>query len=226
MMAVISLVNAKGGVGKTTLGMLLSTELAHQGAKIALIDADPLHWLTRWMNIDGGTENITSRQATQSDVIEEIERASSECHFVIVDCEGTSSVTSGYAVALSDLILTPIQPSSLDAEGAGEAFKMVSNQSKLLKKRLDHWAVLNRTSAAIRTREQKALEAQLNETGVRVLQTRLVERAAFKAPFAYGGGLRQLDPKEVSNVDKAINNAQAFTSEVLDILEGSINAKS
>src|SRR5690242_3838904 len=39
-MATISIASAKGGCGKTTLGILLGTELALEGYKVALLDCD------------------------------------------------------------------------------------------------------------------------------------------------------------------------------------------
>ena len=39
-MATISIASAKGGCGKTTVAILLSTELALEGYKVALLDCD------------------------------------------------------------------------------------------------------------------------------------------------------------------------------------------
>ena len=39
-MAVLAVASAKGGVGKTTIAILVGTELALEGYKIALLDCD------------------------------------------------------------------------------------------------------------------------------------------------------------------------------------------
>ena len=49
---------------------------------------------------------------------------------------------------------------------------------------------------------------------------RLGTRAAFRDHFDYGGTLAELDPANVSNIQKAVENAQAFAGEVLLRLRG------
>ena len=40
-MAIIAFANHKGGVGKTTNALLLTSALAHHGGRVTIIDADP-----------------------------------------------------------------------------------------------------------------------------------------------------------------------------------------
>jgi chromosome partitioning protein len=49
--------------------------------------------------------------------------------------------------------------------------------------------------------------------------TELHRRTAFSSLHNSGGGLRQLEGAEVGGVDRAIDNAQAFAAEVIDMLE-------
>ena len=43
----------------------------------------------------------------------------------------------------------------------------------------------------------------------------IVERAAYRDLLDFGGLLSNLDPKAVSNLDKAVQNAMEFTAEVV-----------
>jgi chromosome partitioning protein len=45
----ITLCNGKGGSGKTTLSVLLGSALAEAGHQVALLDTDPQHTATRWI---------------------------------------------------------------------------------------------------------------------------------------------------------------------------------
>ena len=55
----------------------------------------------------------------------------------------------------------------------------------------------------------------LDAAGIEVLTCSIVERAAYRDMLDFGGLLSNLDPKQVSNLDKAVQNAQDFTAEVV-----------
>jgi chromosome partitioning protein len=55
---------------------------------------------------------------------------------------------------------------------------------------------------------------QLGRAGIDVFETAIVERAAYRDIFDYGGLLADLGA-EVSNLGKARDNARAFAGEVL-----------
>jgi chromosome partitioning protein len=53
---IITLCNGKGGSGKTTLSVLLGCALVEAGHKVALLDTDPQHTATRWIEEIGVLE--------------------------------------------------------------------------------------------------------------------------------------------------------------------------
>jgi chromosome partitioning protein len=56
-MKVITVINAKGGCGKSTIAMNLASGLAHRGLRTLLIDMDPQAQVTQWLN---GGDGLTS----------------------------------------------------------------------------------------------------------------------------------------------------------------------
>lgn len=215
-MPVISFANPKGGAGKTTSALLLATELAARKARIVILDADPEKWISQWAALPGKPENVEIvRDVTEDTIVEQIDDASREAQFVIVDLEGTASLMVANAIGMSDLVLIPIQGSSMDARGGAKTIRLIRNQERLARRPIPHSVVLTRTSAAVTSRALRNVQEQLAAGGVDVFATTIVERAAFRDMFDYGGGLADLDPKAVSNLDKARENAQAFAGEVL-----------
>src|SRR5690606_23007888 len=85
-------------------------------------------------------------------------------------------------------------------------------------KEIAHSIVLTRVNAMVATRSLLLVKMLLAEKNVSVLNTPIVERAAYRDIFDLGGTLLCLDKTKVSNIDKAVENARAFAGEVLGLL--------
>lgn len=219
-MPVISFANPKGGAGKTTTALILAGELAAKGAQVTIIDADPEKWISQWGALDGKPDNITIISDVSEDSIpEQIDEASQQSQFVVVDLEGTASLMVANAIGMSDLVIIPTQGSSMDAKGGAKTIKLIRNQERMARRSIPHAVVLTRTSAAVTSRALRNVKRQLDRAGIDVFLTAIVERAAFRDLFDYGGLLDDLDPVQVSNVEKAKRNAQDFAGEVLSRLK-------
>ena len=218
-MPIISFANPKGGAGKTTSALLLATELAAKGAKVAIIDADPEKWISGWANLPGKPDNITIySDVTEDSIVDQMEEAAAQAQFVIVDLEGTASLMVANAIGMSDLVLIPTQGASMDAKGAAKTIRLIRNQARMARRDIPHLVLLTRTSAAIASRALKNVRDQLDKGGIGVLTTSIVERAAYRDIFDYGGTLSDLDASQVSNLDKAVQNAREFASDVIATL--------
>jgi chromosome partitioning protein len=156
---------------------------------------------------------------TEDTILDQIDQASRQVTFVIVDLEGTASLMVGYAISRADLVIVPTQGSLLDATEAVKAIRLVRNMEKSAGKTIPTAILFTRTSAAIRPRSLQAIEAEFAQSGVRVLKTQMHERDAFRAIFSFGGSLADLDRGQVGNVAAAQANARAFAAEVLAILK-------
>lgn len=215
-MPIIAFANPKGGAGKTTSALLLATELAEKGAAVTLLDADPEKWISQWAALPNKPENITVVSGVSEDtIVDLIDAAAENSQFVIVDLEGTASLMVANAIGMADLVIIPTQGSFMDAKGAAKTMRLIKNQERMARRKIPFAVLLSRTSAAITSRSLRNILEQLDEGNVPVFSTSIVERAAFRDLFDYGGTLSTLDPTRVSNIDKAVNNARAFAGEVL-----------
>ncbi|HEY1310826.1 MAG TPA: ParA family protein [Pseudolabrys sp.] len=217
-MPVISFASPKGGVGKTTAAVILAGELVAAGRRVCLIDADPNRPVVRWAALQPlppGLSIVADESAET--IIDTIEAARAVADFVIVDLEGTATDRVGYAIARSDLVLIPLQPSVLDATEATKAMKLVRQMSRVANRDIPYRLFFSRIAAAIRERTAKDLEAQIAANGAAVLAAAIVDRAAFRALFSLGGTLDMLDAKDVSGLKGARDNALAFAQGVVEI---------
>lgn len=223
-MPTISLVSPKGGAGKTTSAVVLATQLAKYKASVTLIDADPNHPIRSWAEGGCVPENLTIvSDVTEETIQERIDEAARKTAFVVVDLEGTAATIVAYAIAESDFVIVPTQGSQLDAEQASNAFRLIRAHERSIQKhkanyKLPYAVLFTRTGAAIESRDTKHIRNSFRAAGIPFLETELNERAAFKAMFSYRQPLELLPTAEVSNVAKAIENAQLFTAEVVELI--------
>lgn len=215
-MPIISFANPKGGAGKTTTALILATQLAENGASVTIIDADPERWISQWGDLPGKPDSVTITGSVSEDsIVDQIEEASGQTQFVIVDLEGTASLMVANAIGMSDLVLIPIQGSSMDARGGAKTIRLIANQAKMARRPIPHCVVFTRTSAAVRSRALRNVQEQLAAGGIDTCKTHIVERAAYRDLLDYGGTLSDLRGAQVSNIDKAITNAREFAGEVV-----------
>lgn len=222
-MPVISFASSKGGAGKTTSAIVLGTELA-EGASVIMIDADPAKRLLRWSTLSPLPQNLrVIGSGGERSIQAEIDDAKSKAAFVLVDLEGSASRLTSFAIAESDLVIIPSGEEQQDADAAIDTLAEITMEGRARRREIPAAILLARTAAAVKSKLEKHIHAELHRAG-RVLQTELHRRTAFSSLHNAGGGLRQLDPADVSGVDKAIANAQALAAEVVEILEGAHDA--
>ena len=155
---------------------------------------------------------------TESSIVDDIERAAIQTSFVIVDLEGTASMTVAYAISRADLVIIPTQGSQLDAVEAAKAIKLIRQQEKAFGRTILFAILFTRTSAAIRPRTLAHIEGQFQEHQIAIFNAQIHEREAYRAIFSFGGTLSTLDKRQVSNLASARMNALAFTGEVIEKL--------
>lgn len=219
-MPVIVMASPKGGVGKSTCAVLLATEFARMGAEVTVLDCDPNKSLTRWATHGLPAGVRLQGNVGKSEIVPMIREADGDGKVVIVDLEGIASQLVSRAISQADLVIVPMQPTALDAEIGSEALALIQEEEDALGRKIKHAVVLTKTSAAVKSRVQKELEVQLSNAGIDVIQPSLVARAAFSEIFAYGGDLgKMMDDPEMrtgGKIEKAIENARAFTEAVYD----------
>jgi chromosome partitioning protein len=151
--------------------------------------------------------------------LDAIDEAEENSQFIVVDLEGTASIAVANAVSRADLVIIPCQGSQDDADEAVKTMKLVKRQSRLIKRNIPVSILMTRTHAALMPRTLKHIVQQFSEANIDIFETTIIEREAFKAVRSFGGSIKDLNIKEVSGIDKAIDNTVSFTEEVLNKLK-------
>jgi chromosome partitioning protein len=215
-MPVITFANTKGGAGKTTAVLLLATELAQKGYRVTILDADPQHWITRWHEVSGHVANISVIDfVTSASLPLHISENKHNTDYFIVDLPGARNPLLATAIGLSDHVLIPIQGCAMDARGGAQVLELLQYLDEKAGIRIGHSVVLTRVNSMVTTRALAIVKSLLSERQVRVLDTAIIERSAFRDLFDCGGTLHSLDPVRVSNLDKARENARCFAEEIM-----------
>jgi chromosome partitioning protein len=218
-MPIISFANAKGGAGKTTAALLLATELAHQGFRVTILDADPQRWITQWHEMSGPQRNIAViTEITMASLQSHLREMRAETDYFVIDLAGARDALVTTAIGISDHVIIPVQGCAMDARGAAQILDLIQTLERRGNRKIPHSVVLTRVTSMVTTRALVAIKGLLFARGVDVVNTPIVERSAFRELFEYGGTLHTLDPQKVSNLDKARDNARAFAGDVLRVL--------
>lgn len=174
---IITFAQQKGGAGKTTVLAHLAAAWTAQGRSVALVDLDPQQSLTRWARLrdDPGLTLIESRDYRAASDI----RAAARRHDrVLVDCPGTASSLLDAVLRESDLVLSPCQPSVMDAWATHHVAEAAARLKRPFR------IVLNRIPPRTSTIED--VLAALGPHATLLLDSCLGNRVAFSQAFLTG----------------------------------------
>lgn len=218
-MPVISFASIKGGVGKSTLAVLVGSYLAER-TSVIVIDADQEPRILEWFEAEGDKPEALSvqRSAGEAEVQDEIERAASEAAFVLVDLEGVASRMATFAMTESDLVVVPAQERYLDIQDAMKTIAEVGRVSRQLRRDVPAVVCLTRTREVGRGTDARENAGELRgNQAVRVMDCELLERDAVGAVWSHATTLERLtDPR--GGRDRARENVAALVAELLEIL--------
>ena len=220
-MRTIAFISPKGGAGKTTAALVLALGLVARGWQVAMIDSDPNRPLVDWAKLPGRPAELSIHPAPMAedvrDALREARRRDPD--WLILDTEGSVRGAMVFALVRPDLVLTPLTGSQLELAQALKAAELVRSLGARGERAPGYRCLLSRIPAAIRPRSLKRIVGQLRDHQIELLPTALLEKEAFRALFAVGGGFAGLEAEGVSGVAAARQNAEAYVGAVLEALD-------
>ena len=215
---VISLVNQKGGCGKTTVSMHLAGALARRGKgmKVLVVDADPQGTATRWAasatDDDPFPASVVGLAAANTKVHREVQKFANDYDYIVIDCPPSAdSQVPQSALLITDVALVPVIPSPPDlwaAIGIGKTIEGAQTVNEALKTRL----VLNQLQPNT-TLGREALEI-LPEFGIELARNSLSFRQVYRQCAAFGQTVHNFGSK----AKEAIEEIEALTDEVTALI--------
>ena len=141
-MTVVSFVNQKGGVGKTTLAIHLAMALTNSG-RVLLVDADPQGSALDWQARRETATEFPVVGLARPVLHREVAGLGKSYDWVVIDSPPRTNTLVRSAIAASDLALIPVQPSPLDIWAAQDILDIL-DEVAVLRPRLQARFVVNR----------------------------------------------------------------------------------
>jgi chromosome partitioning protein len=242
---IITVANEKGGVGKSTVAFHLAVALADTGHKVLGIDLDRRQQtLTRALTTRAGTakrlglrlplpRHTLLMQQSGALLCQEIARAGWDCDYVVIDAAGHDAPIARRAIALADLLVTPVNSSFIDLDLLGR-FHPATNRllgpgcfaamvSELRAARLEaglpalDWLVLQNRKRQDNSRNRGKVDRALARLSAQLdfrLGSGLAERVAYRELFPLG--LTHIDLRRIPEFARA---KVAVAGEVMNLLD-------
>lgn len=195
---IYSVMNQKGGVGKTTLSLALAACLAKSGARVLFIDADPQGSALDWAAARQSEPLFSVVGLPRPSIHKEIAQIGQGYDHIVIDGPPRVTDLARSAIMAADCVVIPVQPSPYDIWAADEVVKLI-DEARVYKENLKCVFVINRkiTNTAIGRDVREALATY----PVHVLQATVAQRVIFAEAAAQGQAVFEVDPNGPASVE-------------------------
>ena len=210
-MKTVAILAQKGGVGKTTLTVNLAVAAMQQGLSVAVIDFDPQGSADYWQMLrnhngrgEGTVEVITKPIGRLESQIGDVQAKGYD--LVFIDTPPKSGDIGSGVCKMSDLVLIPTQPSTVDYDAIAPTMDAAENTHR------PAFVIINGAHPT-GTRGIEAAKFIKKEMEFDVAPVIIARRAAFQDAFTLGLGVTEYKPD-----DKAAMEIRRLFSFIADQL--------
>jgi len=140
---IVSFLNQKGGVGKTTLAIHVADALSRRKKRVLLVDADPQGSALDWAAARRSEPLFPVAGLPRASIHKRTTEPRQGVRRVIIDGPPRVYDVARSAIMASDLVLVPVQPSPYDVWAAEEIIDLM-NEATVYKPNLKSAFAINR----------------------------------------------------------------------------------
>ena len=208
---IISVLNQKGGVGKTTLAVHMATAFATAGDRVLLVDADAQRSALDWSDSRDGEPLFPVVGLAKKTLHKEIPTLAADYDYVVVDGPPRVNDVARSAIVASDLVVIPVQPSPYDVWAAKEIVDLLGEVAAF--RNVQSIFVINRK--IVNTAIGRDVAEALAEYSIPVLTAQVCQRVSFAESAATGKTVLEIDPEGLASQE--IN---ALAQEIKELVNG------
>ena len=193
---IISLLNQKGGVGKTTLAVHIAFAFSGKKNRVLLVDADPQGSALDWSASRTSETSLRVVGLPKAILHKELPKMKETYDVIVIDGAPRVYDVARSALLASDLILVPVQPSPYDVWAAKEIVELLE-EIKPFKENLKNAFVINRK--IVNTAIGRDVQDALAEYDVPVLRSQISQRVSFAECAATGQTVLETEPQGLAS---------------------------
>lgn len=219
---IISSMNFKGGVGKTTLCTNLAVAFAQMGKKVCLVDTDESFAATKWAGRREERQqkpSIPSVQMTDArTIVTSLQQLDKDNDVILIDAPPRLNPLISKIILLSDLVIIPVPPKSGNDREVTEDF--LQRFEAIQEQRTDDgrtptYLLVNmvRDGYNLHNAFMASLPQLCEDYQIRMFQTKLNDLVAFGEANQFGLGVMEYPS------DKAKKQFQSLFDEIQTIFK-------
>jgi chromosome partitioning protein len=192
---IISVLNQKGGVGKTTLSVNLAAAFVESGCSVLLVDADPQGSSLAWSAARQRDALFPVVGMAKKSLHKDLPRVADDYDVTLIDgCPRVNEIARS-AILASDMILIPVQPSPVDVWATDEIVQLVE-EAQQFRDTIDAAFVVNRK--IVNTAIGRDVRVAFKGLPFPLLKEAVCQRVVFAESFAEGMSVLEVQPNKAA----------------------------